>query len=108
LFSGIPAGNCNICRDRCFSFGWCPASLPCPTYFDRGSQAAKDASAVQDKLIDISDRIEKFFRRLEIYTSITPTAAMTNVIVQIMAEVLAILAIVTKEVKRGLLSKFIS
>ena len=68
-------------------------------------QAAKDASAVQDELIDVFNHIESFFRRLEIYTSITPTTAMTNVIVQIMVEVMTILVIATKEVKRGRLSE---
>jgi hypothetical protein len=106
-FAGIPAGKYNLCRDRCSPFGLCPASLPCATYFDTGSQAAKDATAVQDKLIDIFNRIELFFHRLEIYTSITPTTAMTNVIVQIMVEVLTILAIAT-EAKLGRLSELIS
>ncbi len=66
---------------------------------------AKDASASRDKLIDIFNRIERFFHRLEIYTSITPTTAMTDIIVEIMVEVLTILAITTKEVKRGRFSE---
>ncbi len=66
---------------------------------------AKDASASRNKLIDIFNRIECFFHRLEIYISITPTTAMTNVIVEIMVEVLTILRIVTKEVKRGRFSE---
>jgi hypothetical protein len=60
------------------------------------------------KLVDIFNRIERFFRRLEIYTSIAPTATMTDMIVEIMVEVLMILAIVTKEVKRGRLSELTS
>jgi len=71
-------------------------------------QAAKDASTSQEKIIDIFNRIEHFFRRLEIYTVLTPTAAMTDMIVEIMVEVLTILAIATKEVKRGPLSELIS
>ena len=66
---------------------------------------AKDVSASRDKLIDIFNRIERFFHRLEIYISITPTMAMTNVIVEIMVEVLTILAIVTKELKCGRFSE---
>jgi hypothetical protein len=50
-------------------------------------------------------RIEHFFRRLEIYTSITPTRAMSDIIVEIMVEVLTILAIATKEVRRGRISE---
>jgi len=52
-------------------------------------------------------RIEHFFRRLEIYTSITPTMAMSDIIVEIMIEVLRILGIATKEVKRGRFSELI-
>jgi hypothetical protein len=73
-----------------------------------GSQAAKDASTSQEKIIDIFNRIEHFFRRLEIYTVLTPTTAMTGMIVEIMVEVLTILAIATKEVDRGPLSELIS
>ena len=66
---------------------------------------AKEASASQDKLIDSFNRIEHFFRRLVIYTSITPTGAMSDIIVEIMVEVLTILAIATKEVRQGRFSE---
>ena len=69
------------------------------------SQAAKDAGAGQEKLFDLFNRIERFFGRLEIYTGITPTTAMRGVIIEIVVEVLTILAIATKEVKRGRLSE---
>ena len=87
----------------------CPSRFPCPTYFDTyGFQAAKDASPSQDKLIELFNQIERFIGRLEIYTGLTPTAAMTNITVEIMVEVLTILAIATKEVKRGRLSELLS
>jgi hypothetical protein len=54
------------------------------------------------------NRVEHFFRRLEIYIVLTPTAGMTDMIVEIMVEVLAIFAIATKELKRGPLSELIS
>jgi hypothetical protein len=47
-----------------------------------------------------------FFRRLEIYTEVPPTIEMTATIIQIMVEVLSILGIATKEVKRGRISKY--
>jgi hypothetical protein len=66
-------------------------------------------SAGRDKLIDILNRIERFFHRLEIYyTGITPTAAMTDMVVEIMVEVLTILGIATKEVNRGRFSELMS
>ena len=64
-------------------------------------QAAKGVSAAQDALIDIFERIENFFKRLETYTEVRPSAAMTDIIVKIMVEVLNILGIATKEIKQG-------
>ena len=67
-------------------------------------QAAKDARASQDTMIDIFERIEMFFRRLEAYTQVPPTTEMTDMIIQIMVEVICILGIATKEIKQGRLS----
>ena len=64
-------------------------------------QAAKDVNAAQDALVDIFERIENFFKRLETYTEVPPTAAMTDIIVKIMVEVLNVFAIATKEIKQG-------
>jgi len=57
----------------------------------------KDVDSTQDALIDIFVRIGNFFKCLESYTEVPPTAAMTDVIVKIMIEVLLILAIATEE-----------
>jgi hypothetical protein len=106
LFSGFPIGECNLCGDRRSPLGSCPSCRPYATYFDaHAPQTAKDASSSRDKLIDIFNRIERFFHRLEIYTGITPTVAMRDIIVEIMVEVLTILGIATKELKRGRMSK---
>jgi hypothetical protein len=58
-------------------------------------------------LINIFLRIENFFKRLESYTEVPPTAAMTDVIVEIMIEVLFLLGIATKEIKQGRSSELI-
>jgi hypothetical protein len=71
-------------------------------------QAAKDVEASQDALIDLFERIENFFKRLETYTSVPPTDAMTDIIVKIMIEVLNIFAIATKEMRRGRASAWLS
>ncbi|KAH9981876.1 hypothetical protein BJV77DRAFT_967103 [Russula vinacea] len=85
----------------------CTSWFPFAAYFDtHGSQAAKDVGASQDKLIELFNRVERFFLRLEIYTGIKPTTAMTNIIIEIMVEVLTILGIATKEAKRGQLKKY--
>ena len=64
-------------------------------------KAAKDVISAQEALIDIFERIENFFRRLETYTEVRPNAAMTDIIVKIMVEVLNILGIATVEIKQG-------
>ena len=58
-------------------------------------------------LVDIFVRIEGFFMRLQSYTEVRPTAAMTDVIVKIMIKILSILAIATKQIKQGRSSKSI-
>ncbi|KAF8260976.1 hypothetical protein EI94DRAFT_1810940 [Lactarius quietus] len=63
--------------------------------------AAKDVGASEEALADLFERIENFFKRLESYAEVPPTNAMTDVIVKIMAEVLNIFAIATKEMKQG-------
>ena len=70
------------------------------------SQAAKDARASQDTLIDIFERIEMLFRRLEIYTEVPPTSEMMEIVVRIMAEVISILGIAMKEITQGRMSKY--
>jgi hypothetical protein len=49
--------------------------------------------------------MEYFFKRLEKYIDVRPSAAMTDIIVKIMVEVLSILGIVTKEIRQGKLSR---
>jgi hypothetical protein len=69
------------------------------------SQAAKDVRKGRDTLVDVFERIEGFFQRLEIYAEVRPTTEMMNTFVQIMVEILSILGIATKEIKEGRLSE---
>ena len=48
--------------------------------------------------------MEFFFKRLEAYINLRPTAAMTDIIVKIVVEVISILGIVTKEIGQGRIS----
>ncbi|KAH9019610.1 hypothetical protein EDB84DRAFT_612147 [Lactarius hengduanensis] len=58
--------------------------------------AAKGTAASRDVLIELFERIENFFVRLQTHTEVPPTAQMTNVMGKVMAEVLSILAVATK------------
>ena len=70
-------------------------------------QAVKDVQASQDTLINIFERIENFFRRLENYAGVPPTPEMMDIIGKIMVEILSILAIATKEIKQGRTSELL-
>ena len=64
-------------------------------------QAARDVHSTQDALIDIFERVETFFQRLEVYTEVPPTPEMINMMVKIMVEILSVLGIATKDIKQG-------
>ncbi|KAF8493423.1 hypothetical protein F5888DRAFT_1908675 [Russula emetica] len=68
---------------------------------------AKDVHADQDTLFEMFERIESFFRRLDIYTKVAPNQGMADTITAIMVEVLNILAIATKEIKQGRMKKYL-
>ncbi|KAF8266719.1 hypothetical protein EI94DRAFT_1830495 [Lactarius quietus] len=70
-------------------------------------QAIKDVRASKDALIYLFGRMEYFFKRLEAYIKIRPTAAMIDIIVKIMVEVISILGIVTKEMRQGRTKKYL-
>jgi hypothetical protein len=89
------------------SFSWCASFLISPRaqYDVFTSQAAKDVRGDRDTLVDVFERIESFFRRLEIYTEVPPTTEMMDTIVQIMVEVISVLGIATKGIKQGRMSE---
>ncbi|KAF8257820.1 CHAT domain-containing protein [Lactarius quietus] len=62
--------------------------------------AAKDVRASHDALVELFERIESFFKRLGVYTQTSLTAEMAEVFVKIVAEVLCIISIATKEMTR--------
>lgn len=66
---------------------------------------AKDVMASYDTLADLFERMQGFLQRLEIYIGTLLTPAMTEVLGRIMAEVLSIFALVTKEMKQGRFKK---
>ena len=61
--------------------------------------------ASYDTLVDVFECIETFLSRLKIYTEIEPTPAMTEMIIKIMVELLSVLALATKQINQGRLSK---
>ena len=64
-------------------------------------QAIKGVTDSYDSVVDLLESIETFLARLDIYTKITPTIAMTEMIVKILVELLSTLALVTKQIGQG-------
>jgi len=53
----------------------------------------------------VFEHIGNFLKRLAVYTEIEPTPTMAEVVVKIMAELLSILALATKQITWGRMSK---
>ncbi|KAH8989663.1 hypothetical protein EDB86DRAFT_2942483 [Lactarius hatsudake] len=70
-------------------------------------QTAKDVTASYDTLASLFERMQGFLQRLEIYNGTPLTPAMTEVLGRIMAEVLSIFALVTKEMKQRQFKKYL-
>ena len=62
-------------------------------------------SASYDALVDLFGSVDRFLSRLDIYTRIPLTTSMTNVVIEIMVEIISTLALATKQVKQGRLSE---
>jgi hypothetical protein len=62
-------------------------------------------SASYDALLELFECIGSFLKRLEIYTKISLSPLMTDIIVKIMVELLSILSQAKKQIKQGRFSK---
>jgi len=56
-------------------------------------------------LVDLFERIGRFFKRIESYTERTPSEGMADMMMEVTVEILSILAIVTVEIKQSRRSK---
>ena len=71
-------------------------------------QTAKSVPASYDALVEIFECVGYFLLRLRIYTEIKePRKALTEVVIKIMAELISVLALATKQIKEGKFSTFI-
>lgn len=68
-------------------------------------QAAKNISTSYDALIDLFDCIGNFLKRLEIHRSFT--RGITEIAVKVLAELLSVLGLATKQIKMGRFGKYI-
>jgi hypothetical protein len=63
-------------------------------------QSAKGKISNCDALVELLESIEHFLNRLNIYTRISPTLAMDEMVLKILVELISTLALVTKELKQ--------
>ena len=99
--AGILTHDGDLCRNWRSPFSAYHQYLGVGRFNTWSSQAAKDVRASQDTLLDIFERIDMSFRRLEMYTEVPLTTEMTDMTIQIMAEVISILGIATKEIRHS-------
>jgi hypothetical protein len=67
----------------------------------RAYQAVKGTIDGYDSLAELLESIDHFLNRLDIYTKIPPTVAMTEMVIKILVELLFTLALATKYIKQG-------
>jgi hypothetical protein len=80
-----------------------------PLYFSHcfnTDQAAKDVSTSYDALVDLFECLGNYLRRLGIFTQIP--SEMEGILVNIMVELLGVLALATRQVKQGRFSDSVS
>ncbi|KAI0255883.1 hypothetical protein BJV78DRAFT_1151337 [Lactifluus subvellereus] len=77
---------------------WCRCDI-------QGYQGVVDGGASLDVLVGLFESITNFLHRLDIYIKIPPTAAMTEIVVKIIVELLSTLALVAKHTKQGRLEE---
>jgi hypothetical protein len=68
-------------------------------------QAIKDISTSYDGLVDLFESFESFLSRLDIYTKIPSTTAMSGIIVKILIELLSTISLAIQQAKQGRLSE---
>jgi hypothetical protein len=71
------------------------------------NQAAIGVSTSYDALLDLFECVANFLNRLHIYTERIPfPPTMSDIVVNILAKILAVLALATKQINQGRLSEF--
>ena len=103
----VPACACDTYRPRYLTLGICLCLYLRVSFNIQTSQAFKGVSADLDALEDMFESIEHFLNRLDIYTKVPPTSAMTEIVVKIMVELLSTLGLATKQIRQGKPSEFV-
>ncbi|KAF8256562.1 hypothetical protein EI94DRAFT_1858098, partial [Lactarius quietus] len=68
--------------------------------------AASSVGSSYDALVDLFECLGNFLKRIRIYSDLSLTPSMTEISAKIMAELLLVLALATKQIKQGRYKKF--
>ena len=96
IFAGI-----SILLEVCVVIGFSQV-IPCDIYL---FQAIKDVGKSYDAILELFESFESFLRRLDIYTRIPSTTAMSEVILKILIELLSTISLAIQQAKQGRLSE---
>ena len=66
-------------------------------------KAAKRVRGDYDALIELFEHLERYLRRLQVFTVISP--ALAEILVKIMVELLEVLALATRQINQGRFSE---
>ena len=77
----------------------------CDTHIRAPHQAIQDISKSYDALVDLFEIFELFLRRLDIYTKIPATMAISEIIVKILIEFLSTISLAIQQAKEGRFSE---
>lgn len=77
------------------------AYLGCYPCDIQANQTAKDVPSSYDALVGLLESIENFLSRVDIYTRVSPTPAMDEMVIKIMVELFSTLALATRELNQG-------
>jgi hypothetical protein len=85
----------------------CYSALHAYSCDNQVNQTAKGVISSCDTLVDLLESIEHFIGRLKIYTEIPPTPVVDEIVIKILVELIATLALVTEELKKRRSSEFV-
>ena len=98
----FPARDSDTHRPRCSTLRMCLSLVIKRASRDiQAYQAVKGTIDSYDLLVDLLESIDHFLKRLDVYTKVSPTDAMNEVLVKILVELLSTLALATKQIKEG-------
>jgi hypothetical protein len=101
----ITASKCNFRRRRCSPQRTYITYRHLSPFNNLVFQTAIGVSANYDAIVDLFECVGNFLGRLGIYAELPMSPPMNEFVIKILAEVLSVLSLATKQIKQGRVSK---